>query len=244
VRPARAGCVASTPSKSNDQPMQSRVSGRSSQLRGSFRRCGQATRSGSAAGWHRSARRTALANHDVRTASSVSSCVDGDSAQKATAFLGRPPPPRPEYAMRPAWILPDQLPRRLACECRGSSGAAAGSSCGSPVARGGFPRRSRQPRLLRVTRTPSAGFHGSRVEVCYRNHSHGSRSLSAMSPLTVLDAVEASRRSCSASDRISFRGFGLGEVRRRDSSMAGINVSPVHGWHGVCERCARETRGH
>jgi len=26
--------------------------------------------------------------------------------------------------------------------------------------------------------------------------------------------------------------------------MTGLNVPPVHGWHCICERCARQTRKH
>jgi hypothetical protein len=53
-----------------------------------------------------------------------------------------------------------------------------------------------------------------------------------------------SRRSRRAPGRISSRGFGLGDIQNRDTAMVGLNVSPVHGWHCICQRCARETREH
>ncbi|HWF74591.1 MAG TPA: hypothetical protein VG186_14670 [Solirubrobacteraceae bacterium] len=31
-------------------------------------------------------------------------------------------------------------------------------------------------------------------------------------------------------------------AQRRHMAMTGIDVSPVHGWHCTCERCARKPR--
>jgi hypothetical protein len=41
------------------------------------------------------------------------------------------------------------------------------------------------------------------------------------------------------SGSVASRPAGLGEVRHRHPAMAGLNVSPVHGWHCICDRCAR-----
>ncbi len=70
-----------------------------------------------------------------------------------------------------------------------------------------------------------------------------SLSVSAMSWLT-LHRADVSRRASPATDRVASRDPGLGEVRHRHPAMAGLNVSPVHGRHCICERCAREMRKH
>jgi hypothetical protein len=64
----------------------------------------------------------------------------------------------------------------------------------------------------------------------------------AMSWLTFHRTVDVSQRSPSQSERLASRAPALGEVRHRHPTMAGLNVSPVHGRHCICDRCAREAR--
>ena len=56
--------------------------------------------------------------------------------------------------------------------------------------------------------------------------------------LTLDRAVDVARRSPSLPDRVASPGPGLGKVGHRHAALAGLKVSPVHGRHCICERCA------
>jgi hypothetical protein len=92
--------------------------------------------------------------------------------------------------------------------------------------------------------TPDRCIGGRSVESLCRHRSHGPLPASAMSWPHFLRAVDVSRRSRSASDRVTSRAPGLGEVRHRHPAMTRLNISPVHGRHCICERCARQTHKH
>jgi hypothetical protein len=55
--------------------------------------------------------------------------------------------------------------------------------------------------------------------------------------MTLRQAVEVALRRRSPPSTLEARASSPGQTQHHPA-MAGITVSPVHGWHCICERCA------